>query len=80
MRAICIASTWNIPRPLKNLRRGALQVLNMDVAETSGTRLRKGQAACIHRSPKQVECLAAPPDCKLCVLTIFRRKRLLGET
>ena len=52
----------------------------MDVFDSSGPRFAEGQSTCIHRLMLLVEFRVVIPAVALCLLTLFRRERLLGET
>ena len=43
-------------------------------------RFREGQAIFVHLRAMRMEFDAGPPCFASCLLTLFRRKRLLGET
>ena len=71
---------WDVPRPLKNPRRCSLQVSIMDVS-VSVEALFAGEAKPSHTWPMLLaEVRASLLALASCLLTRFRRERLLGET
>jgi hypothetical protein len=71
----------DVPRPIKNPRREALQVSIMDAGSAfDAVHFREGQATCVHRWMLLAELRVVLPGFALCLLTRFRREHLLGET
>ena len=70
----CVAA-FDVPRPTKNPRRLALQVSILNPAL-----FRKGCDAGAHRLLLLAESRVVLKAFALCLLTRFRRERLLGET
>ena len=70
----CVAA-FDVPRPTKNPRRLALQVSIMGVSL-----FREGCDAGVHRLLLLAEVQVLRPVIAFCLLTRFRRERLLGET
>jgi hypothetical protein len=80
-RARCALPALDVPRPLKNPRRWTLQVSIKDTNPAFGdAHFREGQFGCAHRFMLLVESRVVLPAFALCLLTRFRRERLLGET
>ena len=72
---------FDVPRPIKNLRRVALQVSIKDTNPAFGdAHFSEGQSGCAHRFMLLVESRVVLPAFALCLLTRLRMERLLGET
>ena len=71
--------TLDVP-PLKNPPRIAPQVSIMDITRKEVPTFDGGQSTFIHLLSPRVDFHVVMPAIASCLLTLFRRERLLGET